>query len=224
LHVLTVERGLSWEDSKEKWQDLIGEDEGYYLSQITRNGKRTAILAVQLERNSKYKALSDSASDNSKDGKKKKKDRVYVIYRPNTGQQVKQETLGELRKKYKSVSPEEAEPHWTDQYRASAKKCSHAYWRGNCKSTSVGTSRCEIGLRRKTYNVLAGSVLSVWSQVEAVLTHDGNRKGTDSRMQVVRLKLESNKRIVGTLIPNSAMTALLTALDGGSEGKEETIY
>ena len=56
--------------------------------------------------------------------------------------------------------------------------------RGNCKSTSVGTSRCEIGLRRKTYNVLAGSVLSVWSQVEAVLTHDGNRKGTNSRMQV----------------------------------------
>ena len=42
--------------------------------------------------------------------------------------------------------------------------------------------------------------------------------------QVVRLKLESNKRIVGTLIPNSAMTALLTALDEGSEGKEETIY
>ena len=114
----------------------------------------------------------------------------------------------------------------------------------------MGTSRCEIGLRRKTYNVLAGSVLSVWSQVEAVLTHDGNRKGTNSRMQVsqtlkltcflkglrrlsittyiltqvVRLKLESNKRIVGTLIPNSAMTALLTALDEGSEGKEETIY
>ena len=42
--------------------------------------------------------------------------------------QVKQETLGELKKKYKSVPPEEAEPHWTEQYRASAKKCSHAYW------------------------------------------------------------------------------------------------
>merc|ERR1719391_557340 len=221
LHVLQVERGLSWDASKEKWQELIGEDEGYYLSQITRSGRRTAILAVQLERNSKYKALSDSADET---GKKKKKDKIYVIYRPNTGQQVKQETLGELKKKYKSVSPEEAEPHWTEQYRASAKKCSHAYWRGNCKNASVGAARCEIGLRRKTYNVLAGSVLSVWSQVEAVLTHDGNRKGTDSRMQVVRLKLENSKRIVGTLIPNTAMTALLTALDEGSEGKEETIY
>ena len=44
------------------------------------------------------------------------------------------------------------------------------------------------------------------------------------RFQVVRLKLENSKRIVGTLIPNTAMTALLTALDEGSEGKEETIY
>ena len=56
--------------------------------------------------------------------------------------------------------------------------------RGNCKNASLSAGRCEIGLRRKTYNVLAGSVLSVWSQVEAVLTHDGNRKGTNSRMQV----------------------------------------
>ena len=83
LHVLTVERGLSWEASKEKWQELIGDDEGYYVSQTSRNGKKTAILAVMNERNSKYKALSDST-----DNKKKKKDKVYIVYRPNTGQQV----------------------------------------------------------------------------------------------------------------------------------------
>ena len=46
---------------------------------------------------------------------------------------------------------------------------------------------CEVGLRRKTYNVLAGSVLSVWTQVEEVLTYDGNRKGTGSKMQVSHL-------------------------------------
>ena len=44
--------------------------------------------------------------------------------------------------------------------------------------------QCEVGLRRKTYNVLAGSVLSVWTQVEQVLTYDGNRRGASSRMQV----------------------------------------
>lgn len=44
--------------------------------------------------------------------------------------------------------------------------------------------KCEVGLRRKTYNVLTGSVLSVWIQVEQVLTHDGNKRGANSKMQV----------------------------------------
>ena len=57
------------------------------------------------------------------------------------------------------------------------------YRRGNCKITTLG-QKCEIGLRRKTYNVLAGSVLSVWTKVEEVLTHDGNKRGQDSKMQV----------------------------------------
>lgn len=51
-----------------------------------------------------------------------------MVYRPNTGLQVKQETLTELRKKYKKVSKEEAEQPWREQFESSAKKCSHAYW------------------------------------------------------------------------------------------------
>jgi len=133
--------------------------------------------------------------------------------------------LSELRKKYKKVSADEAEPHWNEQFKTSAKRCSHAYWRGNCKTKNLGMP-CEVGLRKKTYNVLAGSVLTVWNQVEAVLTHDGNRRGANTKMQVVRLKLQDGKRIVGTLIPSSAMTSLLTALMEGSEGSEaiETIH
>ena len=55
--------------------------------------------------------------------------------------------------------------------------------RGNCKNVTLGM-QCEVGLRKKTYNVLTGSVLSVWHEVESILTQDGNRKGTHSRMQV----------------------------------------
>ena len=75
------------------------------------------------------------------------------IYRPNTGQQVKQETLGELKKKYKKVTfesfgvqnpprlglfkmlffyqvtAEECEEHWQKQFDSSAKTCSHAFWK-----------------------------------------------------------------------------------------------
>ena len=38
-----------------------------------------------------------------------------------------------------------------------------------------------------------------------------------SIFQVVRLKLENDRRIVGTLIPSSAMSALTTALEQGSQ-------
>jgi hypothetical protein len=43
-------------------------------------------------------------------------------------------------------------------------------------------------------------------------------------LQVVRLKLENDKRIVGTLIPNSAVSATLKCLQQGSEEAEETIH
>ena len=63
-----------------------------------------------------------------KKGTTAKKEKTFVIYRPNTGQQVKQETFSELNKKYKKVCKEEAEKAWKEQYISSAKKCSHAYW------------------------------------------------------------------------------------------------
>ena len=86
LHVLTVERGISWEGAKDKWQELVGNpsEEGFYLSQLTRNGKKTAILAAASEKSSRYKALVDKSEKGSK-----KKDKTFIIYRPNTGQQVR---------------------------------------------------------------------------------------------------------------------------------------
>ena len=42
----------------------------------------------------------------------------------------------------------------------------------------------QVGLRRKTYNVLTGSVLSVWTSVESILTNDGQKKGQAGKMQV----------------------------------------
>lgn len=83
---------------------------------------------------------------------------------------------------------------------------------------------CEVGLRKKSYNVLTGSVLSVWSKVESVLTNDGQKKGQHAKMQVVRMRLEEGRRIVGTLIPSSAMDQLIKALGQGAEESEEVIH
>ncbi|XP_012223697.1 protein strawberry notch isoform X3 [Linepithema humile] len=203
LHVVHVERGMSWAEATGKCSELTGSKEGFYLSHQIRNGKQTAILAI--------------AVDGGKKKTESKKDQLYMVHRPNTGLQLRQESLGELEKKYKKVSADEAEPHWTQQYEASVNTCSHAYWSGNCKNTTLGID-CEVGLRRRSYNVLAGSVLSVWSRVENVLAA---RSGHNSKMQVVRLRTDEGLKIVGTLIPKSCMEALRQALSSDAENTEE---
>ena len=67
---------MSWDQAKEKWADLVSTDEGFYISHQVRNGKRTAILAI----------LYDKAK--KENDKNKKAVKVFVVYRPNTGQQV----------------------------------------------------------------------------------------------------------------------------------------
>merc|ERR1719233_2241032 len=212
LHVLHVERGVSWDLAQEKEKELSDSEQGFWLSHQVRNSKKTAILAIMAE------------STKTKKGKEKKdSSKLFFVYRPNTGQQVKQETLAELKKKYKKVTSEECQEHWNKQFESSAKTCSHAFWKGNCKNKSIGME-CEVGLRRKSYNVLTGSVLSVWTKVESVLTNDGQKKGQHAKMQVVRMRLDEGRRIVGTLIPGSAMDQLVKVLGQGAEEAEETIH
>lgn len=68
LHTVHVERGMSWEEAMEKWGDLVGPKEGFYLSHQIRNNKHTAILAVAVDIGNKKKSES-------------KKDQMYFVYR-----------------------------------------------------------------------------------------------------------------------------------------------
>ncbi|KAF2894826.1 hypothetical protein ILUMI_11349 [Ignelater luminosus] len=208
LHTVHVERGMSWEEAMEKWAELTGAKEGFYLSHQIRNNKHTAILAVEYETGIKKKSES-------------KKDQMYYVYRPNTGLQFRQESLAELEKKYKKVQSDEAQEAWTQQYDASVTTCSHAYWRGNCRNVNMGHD-CEVGLRRRTYNVVSGSVLSVWSRVEGVLA---SKNGThNNKMQVIRLKTDDGLKVVGTLIPKNCVESLIEALSSDAEKTEEKTF
>uniref|UniRef100_A0A8C2ASR1 Protein strawberry notch homolog 1 n=1 Tax=Cyprinus carpio TaxID=7962 RepID=A0A8C2ASR1_CYPCA len=132
--------------------------------------------------------------------------RLFMVYRPNIGKQVKLETYVDIKKRSKKVLSDDAKQHWIDQYNSSANVCSHAYWRGNCKKVSVGL-QCEIGLRCRTYYVLCGSVLSVWTKVEGVLS---SVSGTNVKMQIVRLRTEDGQRIVGRFVLLKVIVNLLT--------------
>ncbi|XP_062290482.1 protein strawberry notch homolog 1 isoform X2 [Scomber scombrus] len=192
LFTVSVERGMSWEEATHAWAEQNGPDDGFYVQM--RNNKKTAILVKEVNT----------------------KKRLFLVYRPNTGRQLKLETYADIKKKFKKVLSEDAKQHWTDQYKLSAKICSHAFWRGNCKKASVGLT-CEIGLRCRTYFVLCGSVLSVWNELEEVLTPVG---GTNVKVQIVRLRTEDGQRIVGLIIPANCVSALINKLSTSDQSQQ----
>lgn len=126
-----------------RYADLFNDNEGFYLSHQLRNQKRTAILVVVLEQQPSRSSTSTDTENAKKKKTRSKKEIMCQIYRPNTGLQVRHESLFELEKKYRPVASEEAEPHWTEQYDASVNTCSHAYWNGNCRNVSMGHD-CEV--------------------------------------------------------------------------------
>ncbi|XP_077441517.1 protein strawberry notch homolog 1 [Vanacampus margaritifer] len=184
LFTVGVERGMSWEEATHDWADQNGPDDGFYVQ--SRNNKKTAILVKEVNT----------------------KKRLFLVFRPNTGRQLKLETYADIKKKFKKVLSEDAKQHWNEQHTSSAKICSHAFWRGNCKKASVGL-QCEVGLRCRTYYVLCGSVLSVWNELEEVLTPVS---GTNVKVQIVRLRTEDGQRIVGLIIPANCVSPLMHKL------------
>ncbi|XP_071393912.1 protein strawberry notch homolog 1 [Centroberyx affinis] len=192
LYTVSVERGMAWEEATHAWAEQSGPDDGFYVQ--VRNNKKTAILVKEVNT----------------------KKRLFLVYRPNTGKQLKLETYTDIKKKCKKVLSEDAKQHWIDQYKSSAKICSHAYWRGNCKKASVGL-QCEIGLRCRTYYVLCGSVLSVWTKVENVLA---SVSGTNVKMQIVRLRTEDGQRIVGLIIPANCVSPLINILSTSDQSQQ----
>nr|KAF6404040.1 strawberry notch-like protein 1 [Molossus molossus] len=194
LYTISVERGMSWEEATKIWAELTGPDDGFYLSLQIRNNKKTAILVKEVN----------------------PKKKLFLVYRPNTGKQLKLEIYADLKKKYKKVVSDDALVHWLDQYNSSADTCTHAYWRGNCKKASLGLV-CEIGLRCRTYYVLCGSVLSVWTKVEGVLA---SVSGTNVKMQIVRLRTEDGQRIVGLIIPANCVAPLVNLLSTSDQSQQ----
>nr|BAJ08249.1 strawberry notch homologue 1 [Danio rerio] len=192
LYTVSVERGMSWEEATHVWADQNGPDDGFYVQ--VRNNKKIAILVKEVN----------------------PRKRLFMVYRPNIGKQAKLETYTDIKKRSKKVLSDDAKQHWMDQYSCSADVCSHAYWRGNCKKASVGL-QCEIGLRCRTYFVLCGSVLSVWTKVEGVLA---SVSGANVKMQIVRLRTEDGQRIVGLIIPQNCVSPLVNILSSSDQSQQ----
>lgn len=76
---------------------------------------------------------------------------------------------------------------------------------------------CEVGLRTRTYYILSGSVLSVWTKVEEVLSSVPG--GHATRMQIIRLRTDEGERIVGKWFYDQDFTLDQAALHYSSDNK-----
>lgn len=79
----------------------------------------------------------------------------------------------------------------------------------------------QVGLRRRTYTVLSGSVLAVWQRVETQLAA---RVSSNNRMQVIRLKTSDGNKIVGILVPKMCVDSLIADLKRDAEKVEEKTF
>ncbi|XP_050873027.1 protein FORGETTER 1 isoform X1 [Lathyrus oleraceus] len=187
LFTFILDRGITWESASnmlsEKQKDGLGSaNDGFYESKREWLGKRHFILAFE-----------SSASG------------MYKIVRPPVGESYHEMPLSELKSKYRKVSSlEKAQTGWEEEYEVSSKQCMHG---PNCKIGSF----CTVGRRLQEVNVLGGLILPVWGTIEKALSKQARL--SHRRLRVVRIETTvDNKRIVGLLVPNAAVEAVLQGL------------
>ncbi|XP_064538491.1 titin homolog isoform X2 [Drosophila montana] len=204
LHTVEVERGLSFDAALTEFKKKERQaHEGFYILRQKRNNNNCAILCLNPE------------TDEESTGEPSVPTKInLVIIRPNTGAQVRTEPLSSLLGRYVKASPKAAQPFWDMQFSKCLHICSHIYWSCKC---SYG-KRCGLGLRVRSYHVLSGLLISVWERVANIIEKNGRQ------MQMVRVKTESSKRIVGILVPEFAYRRIVSDLscDATVETKDFT--
>lgn len=96
-----------------------------------------------------------------------------------------------MQEKNKKLNLEEAEKLWRKHYEKSDTECTHLLLFGRCKNQNL-VEKCETGIRKRTYCVLSGAVLTVWPEIEKSIPYIQSHK-----LQVVRLKTEDNLKYIG---------------------------
>ncbi|KAL8166544.1 hypothetical protein V2J09_008043 [Rumex salicifolius] len=188
LFTFTLDRGVTWEFASnlldEKQNGGLGSvHDGFYESKREWLGKRHFLLA--------HESIVSG---------------MFKIVRPAIGDAIREMPLSELKSKYRKISSsEKARRGWEEEYELSSQQCMHGL---KCK---VG-DYCTVGRRLQTVNILGGLILPIWGTIEKALSKQARQ--IHKRIRVVRIETTTtdNQRIVGLLIPNSAVEAVLQGL------------
>ncbi|XP_041448266.1 protein strawberry notch homolog 1 isoform X2 [Drosophila obscura] len=214
LHTVMVERGMAFEQALAKYRrEAKDSHEGFYILKQKRRNKNIAVLCLNGQCNdpvpgSTARKESSSSCSSSSSSCSSAETAVHLqLYRPNTGPQVKTEQLNNISLRYVKVPPEEAQPYWQHQYDVCLNKCSHVFWSRPCPNANS----CEVGLRVRSYHVLSGLMLPIWGRIEKIIERNGRK------IQIIRVKTDVNKKIVGTVVPASVYNELVEDLSADSK-------
>ncbi|ALC44054.1 sno [Drosophila busckii] len=193
LHTLEVLRGMSFEMALAKYKrEARQSHEGFYVYKQERNSNNCAILCLN--------AQPDTPADTEASKLSLK------IYRPNTGPQVRPESLSAINQRFVKASLDAVQHYWDLQYSQCVNSCSHIYWNRRCP---FGT-KCGVGLRVRQYHVLSGLMLPIWDRIALIIEKDGRK------IQMIRAKTVDNKKIVGTVVPDGIYQQLVADLSSDS--------
>ncbi|KAG9137601.1 hypothetical protein Leryth_011350 [Lithospermum erythrorhizon] len=187
LFTFTLDRGITWEAALSSLEEkqkggFASSNNGFYESRREWLGRRHFLLAFQ-------------GSDPG----------MFKIHRPAVGEALREMPLEELKDKYRRISSvEKARNGWEEEYDVSSKQCMHGR---KCKLGNF----CTVGRRLQEVNVFGGLILPVWGTIEKALSKQARQ--SHKRIRVVRIETTTDKqRIVGLLIPNAAVEAVLQDL------------
>ncbi|EDW37031.1 GL26016 [Drosophila persimilis] len=198
LHTVKVERGMSFEQALAKFRrEAKDPHEGFYILKQKRRNKTNAVLCLNGQM---VNCLVNTRKESTPSP-------VFLqLYRPNTGPQVKTENLTSITQRYVQVAPEVAQMYWQHQYETCLTRCSHSFWNRPCPNPNS----CELGLRVRTYHVLSGLMLPIWGRIEKIIERNGRK------IQIIRVKTDVNKKIVGTVVPPCVYNELVADLSSDS--------
>ncbi|XP_055332799.1 protein strawberry notch homolog 1-like [Paramacrobiotus metropolitanus] len=189
VYTVETERGMSFQDAKKLLDDNPGPNNGFYSSEVL-NAPRSYI----------FLAIGSSVTYGFS-----KKIVMFNLYRPNTGHQVQQWPLEDVRTKGTRLEIGVAERTWTEYYNATSERCQHAYLYGHCKRGM----ECLVGQRKRRDFILSGSVLNIWQQLERVF--DNASSAQIRRMQIVRAIFIA-RRVIGIMLPNHSYYTIMESI------------
>lgn len=190
LHFVRVERGVSWSEAKNLLESHPVSDE--------RNGFYIAVNPLTRAKQT-YLLLREPESVD-----------LFRYYKPNMGRGPKPEFYNLVTDKAKRASYTESQPIWNRIYELTDKFCIHQCLFNSCKRVEARI-RCDIGLRHRNYCIMSGNVLIAWPYLERMAPEVTNK------LQIVRLKLDANNRVIGPLIHQDHIDLVRRLLKAGEQ-------